>query len=128
MIRRCVMRKPSLSLAAAAALALAMMSPAVWACGVSTNIHTVAPLQSSLNVAPINTISDINVNPGVMLTAQQNLVPMNTTAVIPGTRIVQSAVVSPIVQTEAWQGPIISPAFPVAQPVVIPGSCGGCGF
>jgi hypothetical protein len=113
------MRKASkLSLAAAAVLALATMGPAAFACS--------EHLQSSLNIVPIHTVSDLSANAIIEPFAP---------------RILESAVVvSPAIQTEAWMGPIISPAFPapsittmletrtVAQPVVIQSTCNSCMF
>jgi hypothetical protein len=110
------MRKPlTLSLAAVALVALAGASPAAFACP--------EHLQSSLNIVPINTISDIPA-------------PMVTTVETP-TLVESAVVVDPMIQTEAWQGPIIEPAFPapvmpivdtraIVQPVVIPSTCGTC--
>jgi hypothetical protein len=112
------MRKPfKLSLAAAAVMALAGMSQAAFACP--------SHLQSTLNVAPINTISDVGM-------------PMVDTGIAAPTVVENAVVFDPTIQTEAWQGPIIQPAFPapavmpmvgprsIVQPVVVPSTCGTC--
>jgi hypothetical protein len=122
------MRKPfKLSLAAAAVLALAGMSPAAFACP--------EHLQSSLNVVPINTISDV---PTPMVTTLETPTLIESAVVETPSIVERAVIIEPAIQTEAWQGPIIEPAFPapavmpmvetraVVQPIVIPSTCGTC--